>query len=116
MSEQQGSGSTRRDFIRNATAAAVATTVASTFDGLVGVYAAGSDEIRVGLVGCGGRGTGAAGNVLKAAPGVRIVALADAFRDRLDQCRDALAKEHPDTAAVAQDQLFRRASTRTSSC
>jgi myo-inositol 2-dehydrogenase/D-chiro-inositol 1-dehydrogenase len=106
MIEQQGAGSTRRDFIRSAAAAAMATTVVSGLDRLVGAHAAGSDEIRVGLVGCGGRGTGAAGNVLKAAPGVRIVALADAFRDRLDQCRDALAKEHPDTATVAQDHCF----------
>ena len=106
MSEQQSGGSTRRDFIRSATAAAVATTVASSLDSLVGAYAAGSDEIRVGLVGCGGRGTGAAGNVLKAAPGVRIVALADAFRDRLDECRETLAKEHADTATVAEDHCF----------
>ena len=106
MSEQQGGGSTRRDFIRSAGAAAVATTVVSSLDSLVGAYAAGTDEIRVGLVGCGGRGTGAAGNVLKAASGVRIVALADAFRDRLDECRQTLAKEHADTATVAEDHCF----------
>jgi myo-inositol 2-dehydrogenase/D-chiro-inositol 1-dehydrogenase len=106
MSEQQSAGSTRREFIRNATAAAVATTVASRFERLAGAYAAGSDEIRVGLVGCGGRGTGAAGNVLKAAPGVRVVALADAFQDRLDQGRKALASEHPDTATIADDHCF----------
>jgi myo-inositol 2-dehydrogenase / D-chiro-inositol 1-dehydrogenase len=98
-------GVTRREFIRNATAATVAASVASTI-GLSGAYAAGSDEIRVGLVGCGGRGTGAAGNVLKAAPGVRIVAMADAFQDRLDTSRKALADEHPDIATVADDHCF----------
>ena len=45
--------------------------------------ARGSDTIRVGVVGCGGRGSGAARNCVKSSPGVRIVALADAFEDRL---------------------------------
>jgi len=46
-------------------------------------YAQGSDEIRVGVVGCGGRGSGAAHNCVSSSPGVKIVALADAFEDRL---------------------------------
>lgn len=45
--------------------------------------ARGSDEIRVGVVGCGGRGSGAAGNCVESSPGVKIVALADAFGDCL---------------------------------
>jgi len=45
--------------------------------------ARGSDTIRVGVVGCGGRGSGAARNCVKSSPGVRIVALADAFEERL---------------------------------
>jgi predicted dehydrogenase len=97
---------TRRDFIRTAAGTAIAGTVVASADRLTGAYAAGSDEIRVGLIGCGGRGTGAAGNVLKAAPGVRIVAMADAFQDRLDQSRKALLKEAPDAANVADDHCF----------
>jgi len=46
-------------------------------------YAQGSDEIRVGVVGCGGRGSGAARDCVNSSPGVKIVALADAFKDRL---------------------------------
>jgi len=45
--------------------------------------ARGSETIRVGVVGCGGRGSGAAHDCVKSSPGVRIVALADAFEDRL---------------------------------
>ena len=45
--------------------------------------ARGSDTIRVGVVGCGSRGSGAAHDCVKSSPGVRIVALADAFEDRL---------------------------------
>ncbi|MBI4613328.1 MAG: Gfo/Idh/MocA family oxidoreductase [Planctomycetes bacterium] len=55
-----------------------------------------ADTIRVGLVGCGGRGTGAAENCLASAPDVRLVALADLFRDRLDRSRAHLAGlSHP---------------------
>jgi predicted dehydrogenase len=55
------------------------------FTGAAGhlAYAQGSDEIRVGVVGCGGRGSGAAHNCVDSSPGVKIVALADAFGDRL---------------------------------
>ena len=45
--------------------------------------AAGSDTIRVGVVGCGGRGSGAANDCVASSPGVEIVALADAFGDSL---------------------------------
>jgi len=57
--------------------------------GAVPVMGAGSsDTIRVGLVGCGGRGTGAARNCLESAPGVEIVALADVFADQLQGAKN----------------------------
>ena len=99
-------GPSRRDFIRGASAAALGAAAVARFHGLPGAYAAGSDEIRVGLIGCGGRGTGAAGNALAAAPGVRVVALADAFADRLQACRQRLATANPDMATVAEDHCF----------
>jgi myo-inositol 2-dehydrogenase / D-chiro-inositol 1-dehydrogenase len=70
-------GATRRDFVR-----AAAAVTAATFAG--GVHAAGSDTIRVGLVGCGGRGTGAAGQALKADPKAKLVAMGDVFADAID--------------------------------
>lgn len=106
MTEQAPAGSSpvsRRTFIRGAATLAAGF---ATLDRLPGAHAAGSDEIRVGLVGCGSRGTGAALNALAAAPGVRVVALADAFRDRLDQCRAALGEQHPDVALVPEDRCF----------
>jgi predicted dehydrogenase len=81
-------GATRRDFLKTtaATAAGLLATQAFASNAL----AAGSDVIKVGLVGCGGRGTGAADNVLHSAKGVRIVALGDAFADRAEKCRTRL--------------------------
>jgi len=77
----------RRDFLVAGTAAAAASAL---FAG--GVHAAGSDEIKVGLIGCGGRGSGAAHDVLQAAKNVTIHALGDAFEDNLNGCRRRLEK------------------------
>jgi myo-inositol 2-dehydrogenase / D-chiro-inositol 1-dehydrogenase len=49
--------------------------------------------LRAGLIGCGGRGTGAAINFLDAGPNLEIVALGDVFQDRLDKCREELKKQ-----------------------
>jgi len=47
-------------------------------------YATGFERVRVGVIGCGGRGSGAVMNCLEADDGVKIVAIADAFQDRID--------------------------------
>jgi predicted dehydrogenase len=73
---------TRREFVKSSAALAAAPLAVAA-----GAHAAGSDEIRVGLIGCGGRGTGAAHNELTASPQVRIAALGDVFADRLESCR-----------------------------
>ena len=53
---------------------------------------AGTETIKVGLVGCGGRGTGAAFNALDASPNAQLVAMADVFPDRLKGSRNNLVK------------------------
>ncbi len=53
-------------------------------------YIEGSDIIKVGLIGCGGRGTGAAAQALLVKENTQLVAMADAFRDRLDSCYSSL--------------------------
>ena len=57
-------------------------------------FFSGADEtIKVALVGCGGRGTGAAMQALLTKQNVKLVAMADAFRDRIDNCYSALTSE-----------------------
>jgi predicted dehydrogenase len=70
--------SSRREFL---TTAAIAGTLAALPQN---VHAAGSDVLRVGLIGCGNRGSGAATQALAADPNVKLVAMADAFEDRLE--------------------------------
>jgi predicted dehydrogenase len=98
------SESSRRDFLRTTSAALVGGTLASTVN-MTGAWAAGSDEIRVGVIGCGGRGTGAVENVLNAAPGVRLVAAGDLFPDRLKDSLENL-KKVGDKAIVPPERQF----------
>ncbi len=80
--------SSRRRFLASSAAGAAA--IAASHAVPLGAFAEGRDVLKVGVIGCGGRGTGAAQNCLDAHPSVKIVALADAFQDRVDGCRDYL--------------------------
>ncbi|MSQ97338.1 MAG: Gfo/Idh/MocA family oxidoreductase [Gemmataceae bacterium] len=70
---------TRRSFLQTTAAAATTSLIAQN------AHAQGGDELKVGLIGCGGRGTGAAAQALKADRNVKLWAMADAFDDRLNQ-------------------------------
>lgn len=72
----------RRDFLKKSAVAGGAA-LAANLANLANVHAGGGSVIRVGLVGCGGRGTGAATDCLHGTPDVRLVAMGDAFQDRL---------------------------------
>ncbi len=90
--KKQHSGASRRDFMKNSTAAVVGASLAS---GLVlpgGVHAAGDETIKVGLIGCGGRGTKATKEALSTAGPVKLIAMGDAFRYRLDSSFQILSK------------------------
>ena len=84
---------TRRQLLRGASAAAMATTVGPYASaGPRRIRKPGGDEmLKVGLVGCGGRGTGAAANALRADENVKLWALADAFADRLEASHKTLS-------------------------
>jgi myo-inositol 2-dehydrogenase/D-chiro-inositol 1-dehydrogenase len=69
-------------------------------------HAAGSDTLKVGLIGCGGRGSGAAANALNADPNAKLVAMADAFRDKVLASRAGLAAAKPAQVAVDDDHCF----------
>jgi predicted dehydrogenase len=94
----------RRDFMKTSTRALVGG-VAASFGAVPAVHAAGSDEIRVGLIGCGQRGTGAAQNVLESSPGVKLVAMGDVFKDHIDISLKNLEK-FADKIDVPEDRRF----------
>ncbi|MFQ5571332.1 MAG: Gfo/Idh/MocA family protein [Rhodothermales bacterium] len=75
---------TRRDFVKSS-AAVVGGLMASQFPLAANAYYSTDDTIRIGLIGCGDRGAGAALQALSTKENVKLVAMADAFRDRLDE-------------------------------
>jgi len=93
----------RRSFIRASAAASLA---AVAFDSSR-VFAAGSDNLRVGLIGCGGRGTGAAIDCVKSSENVQIAAMGDLFGDRLDKSLAKLSRDVDDKVTVTKDTSFR---------
>ncbi len=97
----------RRTFLMQGAGATAAVAAAATLDLASVAHAAGSDRLRVGLVGCGGRGTGAAEQALTADKGVALVAMADAFPDRIAESLSAL-KGSPvaDRVDVPRDRQF----------
>jgi myo-inositol 2-dehydrogenase / D-chiro-inositol 1-dehydrogenase len=94
----------RRSFLKS-TAAAGALGAASTFLSR-SVHASGSDILKVGLIGCGGRGSGAASDAMKADPGCRLTAIADVFYDRMKSGKENLTNALGDQYAVPDDQCF----------
>jgi len=82
--------SSRRSFLQATTSAAVAGGFLSALPVARAAHAGGNDTLKVGLVGCGGRGTGAAVDTLKADANVKLVAMADLFGDRLQDSLKSL--------------------------
>ena len=98
---KSGLNDSRRDFMK---ASAVLGATASLAIAPT-VHAAGSDVIKVGLIGCGGRGRGAAEQCVTSSSNVKLVAMGDVFRDHLDSARDSLRKLG-DRVDVPDDRTF----------
>ncbi|HSW02307.1 MAG TPA: hypothetical protein VLI39_19235 [Sedimentisphaerales bacterium] len=113
MTRQMRASVSRRQFIHGSAASLAAL-------GVMGgrLHAAGSDKIRVGLVGCGSRGVGAVRNCVDSSPNVEITALADLFQDRVDACLATIRKDgekdwsssqpwkHADKVKVTRETCF----------
>lgn len=93
---------TRREFVK---AAAAAPILASGLSVGRSAWAGGGDALRVGLVGCGGRGTGAALQALRADPGAVLVAMADVFPERIATSLGNITNQMGERAAQ-QVQVF----------
>jgi predicted dehydrogenase len=92
-SSKRNSAGSRREFIKTTTAATVGATIATQLNVIPGAYAAGSDAIRIGLIGCGGRGAGAVADAFVGSTGVKLVAMGDAFKDRIDEAKTGLVRK-----------------------
>ncbi len=105
MQSDRKASVSRRDFLKNTGRVAAATTLAASM--VPPVHAAGNDTIQVALIGCGGRGTGAAGDAMsvKHCP-VKLVAMADVFPFKLNGSVRALRGEFGDAMQVPKERQF----------
>ena len=100
---------TRRDFLKSSSAAIGGALAASLPFPSATSAAGNSDKLKIGFVGCGGRGTGAASQALHADSNVELYAMADVFEDKLDKSLESLRKQFPDNPAkfnVSKDRQF----------
>src|SRR5579859_4030413 len=99
------SPTSRREFIKTTGRIAAASALAGV--ALPSVHAAGSDLVQVALIGCGGRGTGAAVNALATKSGpIKLVAMADVFEDRLTNSYNTIQQNAAKQVDVPQERRF----------
>lgn len=96
-------GSTRRSFLQASAVGGVA--MSSSLLSRT-AFAGGTDTIRVGLIGCGGRGNGAAANAINADPSTVITSMGDMYEDRLNMAKSALGRQLKDRFQVKDDHGF----------
>jgi myo-inositol 2-dehydrogenase / D-chiro-inositol 1-dehydrogenase len=98
----------RRDFLKGTTVAAAGIALAGGLNLSQAAYAAGSDELKVALIGCGGRGTDATAQCLSNCPNMKLIAMADAFADNAKSSLAYLRKEEglDGKLDVPEDRIF----------
>ena len=94
----------RRDFLKTSAAASIA--AVGTLDLSRTAYVAGTDTLKVGMIGCGGRNAGAVVEALTADKGARLVAMCDIFRDRIESKLEAIKAQKAGQVAVDDDHCF----------
>ena len=100
--------SSRREFLKTTMAVAAGAAAVNGLSLAQSAHAAGSDIIRIGMVGCGGRWPGAAINAMNVDPGVRLVAMADIFPGHMQNRREMLKNEKPKQVEVDDAHCFSR--------
>lgn len=106
INEPTSYSQSRRQFLRSTSAAVASGALASKLNIARAAHSAGSDEIRIALVGCGGRGPGAAANALSTEGPTKLVAMADLFPDRLEGSLKALSKRFAKQIDVPRERQF----------
>ncbi|QOI99447.1 MAG: Gfo/Idh/MocA family oxidoreductase [Phycisphaeraceae bacterium] len=100
----------RREFLASSAALPLAAGVITIPGVARGAWAGGSDTIKVGVVGCGGRGTGAAAQAVRADPGCVLWSIGDVFQDRVESSYQSLTqevfKDTPERVQVPAERRF----------
>src|SRR5437764_7705744 len=97
---------TRREFVKPSAALSTAVMAPAILTGAATTKPGSDKTLRIGLIGCGGRGSGAADEALNADQNVVLTAMGDAFENQLQNSLHALQKSHPDKIKVTPDKCF----------
>ena len=96
----------RRDFLKGSAAVAAGAALAGQLSIARMAHAAGNEQIKVALIGCGGRGNGAVGNCLDADPAVKVIAVADAFEDQAQRAAKRLRAQPAGRVDLPDERVF----------
>src|SRR5947207_237876 len=96
----------RRQFLKSTSAAVAGTSVLGGLSIERSAFAASSDTLKLALIGCGGRGSGAADQALSTGGPTKLVAMADVFKDRLEGSLSSLKDKHADKVSVPPENQF----------
>ncbi|HEY6562960.1 MAG TPA: Gfo/Idh/MocA family oxidoreductase, partial [Pirellulaceae bacterium] len=96
----------RRRFLQDSTALLAGSAVMGSLGVASAAHPAGNETIRVGLIGCGGRGIGAIDQIMNTPGPTQLVAAADAFQDRIDLGLQGLARVHKEKVNVPAERRF----------
>lgn len=99
-------GSSRRGFLQGAATVAAGASLLSGLNPVRAAHVSSDETIRIGLIGCGGRGRGAADHAMNTSGPTKLVAAADAFEDNLGSAMNMLSRQHGDKVDVPAERQF----------
>jgi myo-inositol 2-dehydrogenase/D-chiro-inositol 1-dehydrogenase len=105
MTAPSNTSTTRREFLKTSAVVGGILAVPAILPGNV-FGKENTSQLKVGLIGCGGRGSGAAGQALSADENVVLTAMGDVFEDHLQRSLQSLQKAHPEKVKVTADTCF----------
>jgi predicted dehydrogenase len=104
---ESAGGASRRDFLKTSSLLAAGGALAGSLSIARSAHAGSDETIKIALIGCGGRGTEACSQALSTTNGpIKLVAMADAFQDRLEGAHKHLSSVHNDRVDVPKDRQF----------
>lgn len=100
------SDASRRGFLKGSAAAAAGTSLIAGLNPVRAAHVRSDETIRIGLIGCGGRGRGAADQAMNTTGPTKLVAVADAFEDNLNSAVNTLQRQHGEKVDVPKERQF----------
>jgi predicted dehydrogenase len=100
------SDASRRGFLKGSAATAASASLIAGLNPVRAAHVRSDETIRIGLIGCGGRGRGAADQAMNTTGPTKLVAVADAFEDNLNSAVNGLQRQHGDKVDVPKERQF----------